>query len=78
MLAAIDTHALLEVAYTSIAIVLVVSFAFAVLLYGAVRSADHRRDGSRVAAFGFAVLAALGAATCGAVVAYGFHIIIAK
>lgn len=78
MIAAINTHALLEVVYASVALGLVLSVAFSLLLYGAVRSADHRRDGSTGAALAFGLLAMLGAAGFATIVAYGFYIIIAK
>lgn len=78
MIAAVDFHALLEVVYASLALGLIVSVAFSVLLYGAVRSIDLRRDGNAAASAAFAVLGALGAAVFVAVVYYGFHVIISK
>lgn len=78
MTAAINTHALIEVVYTSIALGLVLSASFSVLLYGAVRAADHRRDGERGAAAGFALLTSLAAVAFTAIVAYGFYVIISK
>jgi len=74
----VDFHALFEVVYTSVAIVLVISIAFGALLYGAVRSTDSGREGQSAAAFGYALLALLGTTVCTLVVGYGFYIIIAK
>lgn len=76
MSGAINTHALLEVVYASIALGLVLSMAFSALLYGAVRAADHRRDGNTGSAAAFGLLAAIGAAGFAAIVAYGFWIIV--
>lgn len=78
MPAAINTDALLEVVYASVVLGLVLSIAFSLLLYGAVRSADHRRDGSSGAALAFGLLAVLGATCFATIVAYGFYVIIAK
>ncbi len=78
MLAKVDFHALFEVVYTSVVIVVLVSFAFAALLYGAVRSADAGREGHSAAAFGFALMAFLGTAVCTAIVGFGFYVITKK
>jgi hypothetical protein len=73
MLAVLDTHALLKVIYSSIAIVVAISFAYATLLYAAVRAVDNRRQGNSVASLAYGAIAALGAA-----VILGFYLIIAS
>lgn len=67
---------LFEVVYVSLAITLAVSLAYSLLLYGAVRSVDRRREGAVAASAGFAVLAAIGGLAVAAVVVFGFSIII--
>jgi hypothetical protein len=78
VIAKIDTHALLQVIYGSALAVVAITTAFAVLLYGLVRSADLRREGHSGASARYAVLAGLGLAGFAAAVVYGFFIILQK
>jgi len=72
----VNWSAIGEVIYSSLGIVLAVSLAYSLLLYGAVQSVDKRREGHGAAAIGFGILAAVGALIVAAVVIIGFSIII--
>ena len=67
---------LFEVIYVSLTITLAVSLAYSLLLYGAVRSVDKRREGAAAASAAFGVLAVIGGLAVAAVVIFGFSIII--
>jgi hypothetical protein len=70
MLAALDTDALLELVWAAPAAVLVVTLAWAMVVHGATRAADCRREGRTVVAGVHAAVAGLGLALfTGAVVA---------
>ena len=78
VIAQIDTDALLQVVWGSLAATVILSVAFSVLLLGLVRSAEARREGRMVQTAAFALIAFGGLAAFSAAIAYGFAIIIDK
>jgi TRAP-type C4-dicarboxylate transport system permease small subunit len=78
ILAEIDTNALFEVVWGSLAAVIVLSVAFSVMLLGLIRLTDTRREGRPAASIGFGLMAFAGLIGFAAAVIYGFVIIIQK
>ena len=64
VIAAIDTKALLELVWAAPLAVLVVTVAWGMVVHGATRAADARRDGRVVLAGAHAAIAGLGAGCC--------------
>lgn len=69
--AVVDWGAVLEVVWTSLAGGIGITAAFAMVILGATRAVDLRRDGHAVAAGAYAALMALGFATVVAAVVFG-------
>jgi hypothetical protein len=78
VIGAIDTDALLELAWAAPLAVLTITVAYGLVVNGVTRATDARRDGRAVAAGAFAALAVAGAALFLAAVVFGFVIMISK
>jgi hypothetical protein len=76
--AAIDWGKLFELIWAAALASVAVSVSFAVVIVGATRASDSRRDRRRVRATGYATLAIVAAVLFAASVAYGIEIIVAK
>jgi hypothetical protein len=78
MTAAIDWGQLFELVWASAAGGIVVAVAFAALIVGATRAADHRSADRGGVAAAYLVLAALAAVAFAGAVVFGVSIIVAK
>jgi hypothetical protein len=78
VIAAIDTSALLELMWAAPLAVVTVTVAFGLVINGATRAAEARRDGRTASAGAYAVVAIAGGALFLAAVAFGLSIMIAK
>lgn len=78
MIAAIDTDALLELAWAAPLAVLTVTLAWGMVVHGAARAGDARRDGRRVAAGAHVLETGLGVALFLAALAFGLIIMTTK
>jgi hypothetical protein len=76
--AIVDTEALAQVVLYALIAGVGITLVFAVAVYGATRSTDMRRAGSRTAATLFAIVGATGAAATLAALAYGVYLITQK
>ena len=74
----VDGEALLDTVIASLVAGVGVTFAFSVAIYGAVRTAELRRDDRPLAAGGAAALMALGLAVCLAAIGLGFVVMLSK
>ena len=77
-LAAIDTDALLQLAWVAPLATLAVSVTFSIVIHGVARSNDSRRAGKAGAATAYGVLAAVAAVAFAAAVIFGVLIITSK
>ena len=77
MIAAISVEGLFELIWVAPLAVLVVASSFSLALLGATRTTEHRREGSRAAAAGYAALAALAGLVFASTVVAGLSVIIA-
>jgi hypothetical protein len=78
VIAAIDTAALLELMWAAPLAVLTVTVAYGLVINGAARSADARRDGRSIAAGAYAAMAIAGVAIFAAAVVFGLIVMISK
>jgi hypothetical protein len=78
VIAAIDTQALLELMWAAPLAVLTVTVAYGLVINGATRAADARRDGQALRAGAWATVAIAGAALFLAAVAFGLIIMVSK
>ncbi len=78
MIAAIDTDALLELAWAAPLAVLVVTVSYGLVVIGVSRAAEARRDGNAATAGAYAAVAVLGAAMFTAAVVFGLIVMISK
>lgn len=78
MLAAIDTEALLELLWAAPLAVLVVILAWAMVVHGATRAADARREGRVVVAGAHAAIAGAGGLLFAAAVVFGLVVMASK
>lgn len=76
--AAINTHALIKMAYTSALAGVGVAVVFSIAILGATRSSDMRRENRAAAAAAYTALAAAGLLIAGAVVIYGLILVAHK
>jgi hypothetical protein len=76
--AAIDTDALLELVWAAPLAVLVVTISWGLVITGATRAAEARRDGRGAVAGAYAVVAAAGAGLFVAAVLAGLLIMVSK
>ena len=74
----VDTKALLEVVWASLAAGVGGTAAFSIALVGATRFSDMRREGRGVEAAIYAAVGALALAACLGAVALGFVVIVSK
>jgi uncharacterized membrane protein len=74
----VDGEALLETVIASLVAGVGVTLAFSVAIYGAVRTAELRRDERPLAAGGAAALMAIGLGTCLAAIVLGFVVMTEK
>jgi hypothetical protein len=77
-LAAIDTDALLELAWVAPLAALAVSLTFSLLIHGAARASDSRRAGRAGAATAYGVLAIVAGLAFAATVVFGVIVITSK
>lgn len=78
MIAAIDTDALLELIWAAPLAVLAVTVSWGLVINGATRAAEARRDGRAAVAGAYAAVAVAGAALFTAAVVLGLLIMISK
>jgi hypothetical protein len=78
VIAAIDTDALLELAWAAPLAVLVVTVSYGLVVIGVSRAAEARRDGNAATAGAYAAVAVLGAAMFTAAVVFGLIVMISK
>jgi hypothetical protein len=78
MIAAIDIDALLELAWAAPLAVLAVTVSWGLVVNGATRASEARRDGRAARAGAYAALAVAGAALFAAAVVSGLFIMLAK
>jgi len=78
VIAAINTEALLELMWAAPLAVLTVTVAYGLVVNGAARAADARRDGRGVRAGAWATVAIAGAALFLAAVVFGLIIMVSK
>jgi hypothetical protein len=76
--AAIDTHALIKMAYSSILAGVGVAVVFSVAILGAARSSEMRREHRTLATAGYTALAAVGLLAATAIVIYGLTLVAHK
>ena len=76
--AAINTHALIKMAYSSLLAGVGVAVVFSVAILGAARSSEMRREHRTVAAVGYTALAAAGLLAAAALVIYGLVLVAHK
>jgi hypothetical protein len=76
--AAINTHALIKMAYTSVLAGVSVAVIFSLALLGAVRSGERRREHRTVAAVAYTALAAAGLLLAAGIVIYGLTLVAHK
>jgi hypothetical protein len=76
--AAINTHALLKMLYTSVLAGVGVAVVFSLAILGATRSSEMRREHRTVAAAGYTALAAAGLLVAAAMVVYGLVLVAHK
>jgi hypothetical protein len=76
--AAIDTHLLLKVFYTSLVAGVGACFVFSIAVYGVIRSSDMRREQRLPAAASYALLGAVGLILAAAIVVYGLILLTRK
>ena len=74
----VDTGALLNVVWVSIAAGVGLSLVFSVTIAGAARASLHRRDGRTTAAMAWSVVASLCALICAAAVILGVIVMLHK
>jgi hypothetical protein len=74
----VETGKLLEAALASLGATVVVSLSFSLLVRGATRSGERRREGRTAAATAYVGLALVGLAGCLAAVAVGLLVMTAK
>lgn len=78
MLAAVDTKALLQLAWVAPLATLAVAVTFSVVIHGVARASDSRRAGRAGAATAYGALAVVAAAAFAAAVVFGVLIITSK
>ncbi|MEA2154035.1 MAG: hypothetical protein QOE11_175 [Solirubrobacteraceae bacterium] len=78
MIAAIDTAALLELMWAAPLAVLTITVAYGLVINGAARMAEARRDGRSAAVGLYAAVAIAGGALFAAAVVFGLIIMISK
>jgi hypothetical protein len=78
VIAAVDTKALVELMWAAPLAVLTVTVAWALVVNGATRAAEARRDGRTLAAGAYAGVALAGAALFATAVVYGLIIMVSK
>lgn len=78
MIAAIDTEALLELTWAAPLAVLTVTVAYGLVVNGATRAADARRDGQALRTGAWVAVAIAGAALFLAAVVFGLIIMVSK
>ena len=78
MLAAVDTKALLQLAWAAPLATLAVAVTFSVVIHGVARASDSRRAGKAGAATAYGALAAVAALAFAAAVIFGVLIITSK
>ncbi|HEX8120363.1 MAG TPA: hypothetical protein VF549_03765 [Solirubrobacteraceae bacterium] len=77
-LAAVDTDALLELAWVAPLAAVVVSLTFSLLVHGAARASDARRGGRAGAATAYVALAVVAGLAFAATVVFGVIVITSK
>jgi hypothetical protein len=77
-LAAIDWDKLLELVWAAALAGIAVAIVFAMLIHGATRASDARREGHAAAAAAYTALATLAALGFAAGVAFGIWVIVSK
>lgn len=78
ILAAINTHALVKMLYTSVLAGVGVAVVFSVAILGATRSSEMRREHRTSAAAAYTALAAAGLIVAAAMVIYGLVLLVHK
>ena len=76
--AAINTHALVKILYTSVLAGVGVAVIFSLAILGATRSSEMRREHRIVAAVAYTALAAVGLLIAAAMVIYGLTLVAHK
>jgi hypothetical protein len=76
--AAIDTHALIKMLYSSVAAGVGVAVVFSIVILGAARSTERRRAGRTAAAAAYTALAAAALLLAGGIVIYGLILVAHK
>jgi hypothetical protein len=74
----VNWSTLLELAGASLAAGVGVTAAFSLVIYGAARASDMRREDRVLAAGVYGAIAALALAACGALVVYGIQVMLEK
>jgi hypothetical protein len=76
VIGAVDTSALLELAWVAPLAVLAVSISYSLVVVGATKASDHRREGNATAATAYAVLGVVAALVFAAEVVAGVAVIV--
>lgn len=76
--AAINTHALVKMAYSSVLAGVGVAVVFSIAILGVARSSERRREHRTAAAAAYTALAAAGLLLAGAMVIYGLTLVAHK
>lgn len=78
MIAAINTHALVKMVYSSVLAGVAVAVIFSIAILGATRSGEMRREHRTAAATAYTALAAAGLLLAAAIVIYGLILVAHK